>query len=65
MWTVPHEKLVDTEVYRTTGDPALYLVTCSGPHVGDSGETPTGGTANLGFYKDNLIVKAIPVAQQS
>ena len=56
---------MDTEVYRTTGDPALYLVTCSGPHVGDSGETPTGSTANLGFYKDNLIVKAIPVAQQS
>lgn len=63
VWTVPHEKLVDTEVYRTTGNPALYLVTCSGPHVGDSGETPTGGTANLGFYKDNLIVKAIPMTQ--
>lgn len=63
VWTVPHEKLVDTEVYRTDGEPALYMVTCSGPRVGDSGETADGGTASLGFYQDNLIVKAVPVSR--
>lgn len=46
---------VDQEYFRNTGQKTLYLVTCSGKSVGN-----TGGVFQFN-YKDNLIVKALPV----
>lgn len=54
MYTVPQEQIETTGIYTTEGNPALVLVTCSGPSVNDaSGD-------DLFAYRYNLILEAIP-----
>jgi len=59
LYTVPQEQIEDTGIYSVTGDPALVLVTCSGPSVGDA----TGD--DLFAYRYNLILEATPVTVAS
>lgn len=47
------------QLFRADGDPNLYLITCSGPAVGDA-----GGAFQFG-YADNLIVTATPIDQEA
>lgn len=54
--TADQESLPANELFRSTGDPAVYLITCSGPSTQDA-----GGTFQFN-YKYNLIVKAQPVS---
>lgn len=55
LYTAPQQQIEDTGIYATTGKPALVLVTCSGPSVGEIG-------TDIGFtYSHNLIVEAAPV----
>ncbi|MEV6958085.1 class F sortase [Streptomyces sp. NPDC051207] len=43
------DALPDSQVYATSGPPALHLITCSGPYDRSRGE-----------YRDNLVVYATP-----
>lgn len=63
LYTVSHEDFPKSDEYfRKDGDLALYMVTCSGPRVGDAGLsfTSTQSGWDLG-YEYNLVVKAVPV----
>lgn len=53
LYTVPQDSIESEEaLWSLIGDPALYLVTCSGPSV-----TDTGGVFRFN-YQDNLIIRA-------
>ena len=54
IYTVPQEQIEDTGIYTMTGDPALVLVTCSGPSVTDAGGD------ELFNYRYNLVLEAVP-----
>ncbi|MBG6184741.1 LPXTG-site transpeptidase (sortase) family protein [Arthrobacter sp. CAN_A214] len=54
MYTVPQEQVEDAGIYTMTGDPALVLVTCSGPSVSDAGGN------ELFNYRYNLVLEAVP-----
>lgn len=63
LYTVPQSELSSRdELFRLDGPHALYMVTCSGPYVGDAAEMHSGQSnwLNLG-YSHNLVVKAVPV----
>lgn len=55
MYTRDQDQLPKSELFRSTGSPAVYLVTCSGPSTQDA-----GGKFQFN-YKYNLIIKAEPV----
>lgn len=55
MYTVPQDEIEAAGIYTTTGDPALVLVTCSGPSVSDADGD------DLFAYRYNLILEATPV----
>ncbi|MCP3425839.1 sortase [Rothia sp. AR01] len=55
LYTVDQDHLPEDELFRASGDPALYLITCSGPSVQDA-----GGQFQFG-YEHNLIIKAEPI----
>lgn len=57
MYTVPQDQIEETGIYTMTGDPALVLVTCSGPSVSDTAETAGAG---LFTYSHNLVLEAVP-----
>ncbi|MCP3425182.1 class F sortase [Rothia sp. AR01] len=55
VYTVAQDDLpAQDELFRLDGDPALYMITCSGPSVEDA------GGAFAFNYSHNLIVKAVP-----
>ena len=55
LYTVPQAQIDSTGIFTRSGAPGLVLVTCSGPSVGDVGNT-------IGFsYQYNLVVEATPV----
>lgn len=56
MYTSDQNELPESELFRSDGDPALYLITCSGPSTKDA-----GGQFQFN-YAYNLIVKAQPVS---
>lgn len=51
------------EYFRKDGPKTLYMVTCSGPYVGNAGFNTASGVnqINLG-YAYNLVVEAVPVS---
>lgn len=55
MYTVAQAQIEATGIYTTEGNPALVLVTCSGPSVSDAGGD------DLFAYRYNLILEAVPV----
>ena len=57
MYTSDQNNLPDSELFRSDGDPAIYLITCSGPSTKDAGN-------QFQFnYEYNLIVKAQPATE--
>lgn len=54
MYTVAQDQIESTGIYTTEGDPALVLVTCSGPSVNDAGGD------DLFAYRYNLVLEAVP-----
>lgn len=59
LYTVEQSKLPEEdEMWRNDGDKALFMVTCSGPAVGDDGAEADNRL--LFNYQYNLIVKAVP-----
>lgn len=50
--TADQDQLPDDELFRADGAPTLYLITCSGPSIGDA-----GGRFQF-HYAENLIVTA-------
>lgn len=61
LYTVPQKEFGMTdEFFRKDGPLNLYMVTCSGPSVGEDGAA--AGNRLLFNYKYNLVVKAKPVA---
>lgn len=61
LYTVNQYDFINEDLFRKDGDLALYLVTCSGPYVGDAGQTAGGSNWIYMGYRYNLIVKAVPV----
>lgn len=56
LYTVPQSQLpAQSDMFRSDGPPALYMVTCSGRYIGDA------GGYNM-YYDRNLVVKAVPVS---
>lgn len=55
MYTVPQDQIETVGIYTRTGDPALVLVTCSGPSVADA-----HGDGQAAYHY-NLILEAVPV----
>ena len=61
LYTVPQKEFgASDEYFRKDGPLNLYMVTCSGPSVGEDGAA--AGNRLLFNYKYNLVVKAKPVA---
>lgn len=61
LYTVPQKQFGETqEFFRKDGPLNLYMVTCSGPSIGDDGAS--AGNRLLFNYKYNLVVKAQPVS---
>lgn len=59
LYTVDQSKLPEEdEMWRNDGDKALFMVTCSGPAVGDDGAEANNRL--LFNYQYNLVVKAVP-----
>lgn len=64
MYTVGNKDFpLDSQYFRKDGEKALYMVTCSGPQIGDAGNRIDGlNWASMG-YEYNLVVKAVPVSE--